>query len=1054
MISCFFFHQKRLGLGRGKKKPFSEVSPNTNGQPYRLRPGKTEACRPDANGAAGLHGSVPKSRVTGSRRASNGFKMSPKGRRSSPKERKQKTAEQGPVKASGYVFDSENRENECPEVAEHMEEHGGYHPALNVRLMQDDPSLPQSPARRTTFIKGTKPQSQPLPRKDAKLPDSPTKSETVMKSKSSFQMLALQEQHKDPRAATASSTGSSSSRIPTDAKAEVEEGTAHRKIVEIQMHMVAFSASEESEIADVTASRFGEAYDMDQATGKGDIPVGAVAPMMQNGFMQEGYTLGQQHHNRVELIKDDPSIPESPARRTTFLKDDHEMPLTPLRRTTFQKDDPEMPLTPIRRMTYNKANRTFGLPASATDAGSLRSRSASPPKTGWTPQSIRFSDDLGTDRQDTPSSVLIRQGTYTKLNGSLSPGLGTYRLQFTPTSPQIPEGSCSSDDFDLDITSDSLEKAERQKRSLESTDSLPLAVKPLMYSDHANSQELTETMEEKQAYISGPGDSPQIAGQPQMTSVGNLQSPESIELKPMAMDQVGDEYSNTDAGMSKESSPTDSEYITPLSTKYATPCGGSPGEYADDFDVSIHGLTPYFDKDDQRRETLVQLVSEKLSHLSESENFGHDATDSSVLLKPTVLVDDLEVTEVVEEGSVAVEAKEIVGAEEEHFQTTESSLERTTGGSSTFDKSNAVSATLGVEPGGHPEVCEEQGDSPTSVLMNESFGGHRGILDRLESVKVELQHRLSSTPVNNPLRAQRGFSALNPASVLSPIIGQRVDQETVVKTKPVILVESTEDSKKQLRKELFAEKRSEEHMSRSAKLFETLSTCENQTKAKPSPCGAASAEVTTVTTFNPVVCSKPPRKTSVSSKKPFASSTGSTTVNKPDTTTKMSAVRRSVPGSCVSSRPPTRGRSLQTHISSTIAASLAPSDPQKRCHSTERVVNRVTSTGREVKKIKKGVENSHVDSSSVSMSGTSDPSSASLPGRQWTRTQQLRRSGECFAGNVLMQAMSCGQTVARSPRQRWPSKFFVKTKPNLCFPLFHSGTVQHEEASSRQDAPL
>ena len=230
------------------------------------------------------------------------------------------------------------------------------------------------------------------------------------------------------------------------------------------------------------------------------------------------YTTAAKH-----LVPDDPNFPDTPTRRVTFIKDDPQLPDTPSRRVTFKKDDPAIPLTPVRRDTYLKlGNHLSNTPViSSPDSlnegqvpSSPRSRlrmgvssltpkrkdtrSASPPRERHT---LRFNDDsqihkqidkdsLSLDLTGSGNTPLSRYGTYTKLNGSISPrpvvtqntldhspattysvidDLEDFEIPCPVENPQ-PGSSRKNKHKKLSIISERSEKSER--RSIMSTDSL------------------------------------------------------------------------------------------------------------------------------------------------------------------------------------------------------------------------------------------------------------------------------------------------------------------------------------------------------------------------------------------------------------------------------------------------------------------------------------------------------------------------------------------------------------------------------------------------------
>ena len=190
-------------------------------------------------------------------------------------------------------------------------------------------------------------------------------------------------------------------------------------------------------------------------TPKANAPV--VPAPVQNLFVHDDPNIVGTPPRRTTFIKDDPSLPESPLRRTTYIKPQtavaspltKRMPFTPpsggrlpftppetvlegeiLRRNTFEKNDPNLPSTPIRRDTfYKKENACSNTPTIDTPPGQIKPlhipRSVSPRSRPH--HTVHFSDDTQVHNLSIPgldklnSSNLLRSGTYTKLNSSLSP---------------------------------------------------------------------------------------------------------------------------------------------------------------------------------------------------------------------------------------------------------------------------------------------------------------------------------------------------------------------------------------------------------------------------------------------------------------------------------------------------------------------------------------------------------------------------------------------------------------------------------------------------------
>ena len=423
----------------------------------------------------------------------------------------------------------------------------------------------------------------------------------------------------------------------------------------------------------------------------------------------------------TDINSDCPQLVDTPSKRMTFIKDDPALPDTPLKRMTFIKDDPALPDTPMKRMTFIKNDPIF--PETPSKRMTFIKDDPSLPMTP-----IRRTTFMKS-KSAMPNTPIIACGPESPIpspshfGGSKLAIVGQFRClsQQSPRSPNVHSLTEIAEDQDDHID------------------------------DHC------DLMEENMENID-----------PEQ-SVSEVLAARFVRLRQLA---DGDD---SDSGHSEEN---DCSFTSPPSTHYESALSGSETDLSEDevFEDSVASL-PVAETSVKNRELGIGDFSaatefpktERLAAPEEGDLPGFGEFKSTEGMSECS--DDNVCSDSIEDQGDESDASYVISSGD---HSPDSLNDKPV--SSTSTASCDVATSSGDV--NQPHSDDSEWHSPAQLLAQST--NHQMALP--DNVVVEMQHRLSSTPLARP-SSVKGFVAemSTLAEMPSPIIGQRVDQATVTK---------------------------------------------------------------------------------------------------------------------------------------------------------------------------------------------------------------------------------------------------------------------------------
>lgn len=460
-----------------------------------------------------------------------------------------------------------------------------------------------------------------------------------------------------------------------------------------------------------------------------------ISPAKPTVFVSDDLQMQDTPSKRMTFIKDDPALPETPSKRMTFVKDDPALPETPSKRMTFVKDDPALPETPSKRMTFVKNDPSF--PETPSKRMTFVKDDPSLPVTP-----IRRTTFLkpksampNTPVVGSPES-LIPLRAQSVFGGMKLVNVGHVR-QLGLNSPHSPTvhgltGIVEGQDSDLDDHPDSLE-------------------------------EDAENIDPQQ-------------------SVSDVLAARFARLR-----QLADE-GDSDSGNSEEN---DCSFASPPSTHYESALSGDENDLSEDeiFEDSVASLpvieasvkVGQISVDNLSTATVPPIVEETRTSEKEESQSSQELLSTSGVCSTRIDTrqassDESPCSDSIEGHDEASDASCVVSTSDHSLD----SLNDKPGAPSSLASSDVVTTSSCDIDQRHSD--ESEWHSPAQLLAQSTC--QQMALHLPNNVAIEMQHRLSSTPLTCPRPpSSKGFVSEMTAltEMPSPIIGQRVDQATVTK---------------------------------------------------------------------------------------------------------------------------------------------------------------------------------------------------------------------------------------------------------------------------------